>query len=470
MGRISAITLPDNVSYDLAVKQENIVPIDSKTFTGVIGTANDFANATFYYGKIMPDDFYEHWYIKFRIKVVAAGRNDSKSEAEVFVSGTQSTMIAYSSRNQIANTSYRPAYYHELYRCTITGFNSNYGHLLGIRLLSSWNPTTVANARSVEIEIYECHNCAFMFFDAMLKYSDCPGAGSVNYTGYSEMNFADIGFKQSGDANTYDALSTVGLFNVGPNAVFANTLIMQTADMKMESIVLSSTTGIKQANLSGFLPGNVFASTSSYSANVTTNSVYNTWTSRSTIDGRFSFNGITTSASTSAMKKGKPVFLVGTIQNGLFYLDSSNWFSQELPTIEDGKAYIHIGFAYDPYRHSLLTHNPVYMYKNGAIRQVVEYALISDTVNQEPDFVIEKSTDSQRTFVSGINTITLSHAKTGYTCYFQNLGNYRTSNDFYVHVKQTSAGSVVLDVVNTKETAVTKSIGDIYWICVKNYS
>ena len=96
------------------------------------------------------------------------------------------------------------------------------------------------------------------------------------------------------------------------------------------------------------------------------------------------------------------------------------------------------------------------------------YALISDKVTQEPNFIIEKSTDSQRTFASGINTITLSHAKTGYTCYFQNLGNYRTSNNFYVHVKQTSIGSVVLDVVNTNEKAVTKSIGDIYWICVKN--
>lgn len=467
MGRFSAVTLPNNVTYDLAVKQENIVPIDSKTFTGVIGTANNFADATFYYGKIMPDDFLEHWYIKFRIKVVAAGRNDSKSEAEVFASGTQSTMIAYSSRNQIANTTYRPAYHHVLYGCNITGFNEDYGHLLGLRLYSSWNPITAANARSVEIEIYECHNCTFTFFDTMLKYSSCPGSGSVNYAGYSELNFADNGVKQTGDANTYDALATLGIVKVGSNAIFTNTLIMQTADMKFESIVLSSSTGnSKQANPSGFLPGNVFSSTTNYPANSTTTFGYKMWASRLIIDGRCSFNGITMSESTSAMEKGKPVFLVGSIQNGLFYLDSSNWFSQELPTIEDNKAYIHIGFAYDSYRHSHLPHNPIYMYKNGAVRQVVEYALISDTVNQEPKFIVEKTTDSQRAFASGINTITLSHAKTGYTCYFQNLGNYRTSNDFYVHVKQTSAGSVVLDVVNTKKTSVTKSIGDVYWLCV----
>ena len=467
MGRLSAVTLPNNVTYDLAVKQENIVPIDSKTFTGVIGTANNFADATFYYGKIMPDDFLEHWYIKFRIKVVAAGRNDSKSEAEVFVSGTQSTMIAYSSRNQIANTLYRPVFHHELYRCNITGFIKDYGHLLGLRLYSSWNPITAANARSVEIEIYECHNCTFTFFDTMLKFSSCPGSGSVNYAGYSELNFADNGVKQTGDANTYDVLATLGIVKVGPNAIFANALMMQTADMKIESIVLSnSSDNSKQANPSGFLPDNVFTSTANYSANSTTTSVYNTWTSRSIIDGRYSFNGITTSASTSAMEIGKPVFLVGTIQNGLFYLDSSNWFSQELPTTEDGKVYIHIGFAYDSYRHSLLPYNPIYMYKNGAIRQVSAYALISDAVSPAPNLIIEKSTDSQRTFASGINTITLSHTKTGYTCYFQNLGNYRTSNDFYVHVKQTSAGSVVLDVVNTKKTSVTKSIGDVYWLCV----
>ena len=64
-----------------------------------------------------------------------------------------------------------------------------------------------------------------------------------------------------------------------------------------------------------------------------------------------------------------PVYLVGTIgADGLFYLDRQTWWTQNLPTTEDGKVYIFLGCAYSNYQLSLWAEHPIYQYKNGHIR------------------------------------------------------------------------------------------------------
>ena len=45
----------------------------SKTFTGLIGSANDAAGASFYVGKIVPASFTKFWSIDFRVYCYAAG-------------------------------------------------------------------------------------------------------------------------------------------------------------------------------------------------------------------------------------------------------------------------------------------------------------------------------------------------------------------------------------------------------------
>lgn len=187
---------------DLVTKEyvDNGHILNSKTYTGVIGTANDWANATFFFGVVKPTDFNTHWKIRYRVYVQAAGDYRAQATSDFTLNGINSTYTTYKAYNSIINTSYRPAYYHVYYRATSAGMT--YGHAMGIRLYSSWNPITAANARTIKIEILEVENCTFTFFNSMTKYASIPGTGSTNYAGYTEFNFADNGLRETGDDNT----------------------------------------------------------------------------------------------------------------------------------------------------------------------------------------------------------------------------------------------------------------------------
>lgn len=112
----------------------------------------------------------------------------------------------------------------------------------------------------------------------------------------------------------------------GPNKIFPYTLIMQLPDGRWESIVTSSSTGTSKArNTSGFLLGHVLAmyanATYNENANVAT---YNIWSAHSgLIDHRYSFN--TANNATDGTTGYKPIYLVGTVTDGLFYLDTIWW-------------------------------------------------------------------------------------------------------------------------------------------------
>ena len=83
------------------------------------------------------------------------------------LNGYNDTYASYAVWNTIKNTSYRPCYYHVYYRAKSAGISNGYGHLMGLRLYSSWNYTTAVNARTITIEIIETKNCSFTFFDNM---------------------------------------------------------------------------------------------------------------------------------------------------------------------------------------------------------------------------------------------------------------------------------------------------------------
>lgn len=65
------------------------------------------------------------------------------------------------------------------------------------------------------------------------------------------------------------------------------------------------------------------------------------------LDFRYSSNCATT------LVAGLPVYLVGARDEDneqYFKLDTTKWWTQTLPTSDDGKVYIRIGGAYDTYR------------------------------------------------------------------------------------------------------------------------
>ena len=116
-----------------------------------------------------------------------------------------------------------------------------------------------------------------------------------------------------------------------------------------------------------------------------TNGVYaagasagNVWESYGGVDFRYNVNGVTNAAATTELQLRKPVYFVGTISNGLFYLDQTKWWTQT-PT-DTSKVYVLIGTAYSSYYAIFVAvDNPVYIY-NGT-KLVEQYYGNSSTVN-----------------------------------------------------------------------------------------
>ena len=191
-----------------------------------------------------------------------------------------------------------------------------------------------------------------------------PLAGSTSRTTVSNGVFRVINYYDSNSNDTgYYHRKIYPNIKAGANQIFPYTLIMQNSDGRWESIVTSASTGTSKAkNTHGFVLSQVWCmyANATYSEN-TAVATYNIWTAHSNlIDTRYSFN-VTTS---SGMTGYKPVYLVGTIgSDGLFYLDDS-WWSQTLPTTDDGKVYVYIGDAYDAYRLSLSEVNTAYFFRD----------------------------------------------------------------------------------------------------------
>ena len=384
MAEISKITLSNNTTYDLKVYTDHIAPMQTKTYTGVIGTANSWAGATFFFGTIMPTNYYSAWYIKYRIYAEAAGSDEARASSEVTVAGTQDALRSYSAFNNIANTSYRPAYYHELYRAKTAGISAGYGHALGVRLYSSWNPTTAANSRTFVIDILETYNCTFTFFNSMTAYASIPGTGTTNYNTYSEMDFATQGLQETGDANDVNYQNREYYSaRTAYSQIYRYQLLLSRPDGTLvpTNKVNNSVATTKAYNVGEtFDPfGEIFWYNST--ENVAAGGAFSNSTLYRQImfDARYAFNigGYNT---TSLITANKPFYLKATPVDGQAKIDSTG-FSQTLPTSEDGLLYIYLGMVYAdtyPYRIVLSFKHPVFHYKNGAIRAVTTDSLTVD--------------------------------------------------------------------------------------------
>lgn len=379
--------------------------LDSKTYTSVIGTANNWAGATFFFGKIQPTDYYITWKIHYRIYTEAAGRNDSKAIADVIVSGTQSSLIAYSSFNTIANTSYRPAYYHVLYRATSAGISSGYGHVLGLRLYSSWNPAASANSRTVFIDILSVENCTFTFFDSMTKYENIPGTGSTNYSSYSEIDYATNGLQETGDANDvnyYHRYYYASRKAVNTTYRYQYVLTKPNGDIVPVSTTNNSTSPTKTMNTEPFDPfGQIFwyytTTTTNAGANVPNNVLYDNYFG----DYAYSFN-----VAIGGLTAREPAYIVASPQSDGLAVLASPYITQSLPSSDDGLIYIYLGRVYEDsttYRIYTSMHHPVYWYKNGHIQPFVKNAMTVNghtVLSDVPANAVFTDTDTKVTAVS----------------------------------------------------------------------
>ena len=144
-GEVSWSAVSKSSSYEAAKQAYNqavaaleaATPIEEKTYTGLIGSANDAANASFYFAKIHPTNYTVQWKVSLRIRVTAP--EAYQQSVTIQFGGYGSTFSSYDSYT-VRNASLG-MYYVNLYRATAAGINTNHkGHALGIGLRSSTNP------------------------------------------------------------------------------------------------------------------------------------------------------------------------------------------------------------------------------------------------------------------------------------------------------------------------------------------
>ena len=200
------------------------------------------------------------------------------------------------------------------------------------------------------------------------------------------------------DSNTTYTLNyspDAGLYKLGTGSyvVTRYSLMMQKADMTWEKITdpnaKYSTATTKTVNTHGFRLGQLkyYYSTSNFAtgATIATNTVYD---KAASVDLRYSTN----CGDTPGWVDGDYIYLVGTMGvDGLFYLDSTTWWTNTLPSTNNGKLYMRIGLFTSGTSCSLLTKHPVF-YHNGT--RICEY-LYSD--------------NKQDTLVSGTNIKTINN-------------------------------------------------------------
>lgn len=385
MADISKLTLPNGDSYDFKVYTDHIAPMMSKTFTGVIGTANNFANASFYFGKVVPvnsdgdPDSTIIWKIKFSYYSYTDDQSLAKGYYEVFVCGTADKLISTDAWNNQKSTTYRPIYNTVVYRATQAGVEGQYGHLLGWQLYSSWHPTTAASARTFDVSIIECVNCTFEFFDTPLKYANVPGTGETNYDGYTEINGTTDGRVRTGQDNN-DRNYYLRRYYLANQVVDSTPRYQILFTKNFDGIYLQGLTSdsnnvgtdktLTTKYFNPFGPIYYYNSTTILAAHgvPAAGSLYR----QHEVDVRYTFN------TGSTLVAGKPFYVVcSPLADGTAVLHSDPT-TQEIPKEENGLIYILLGYAYNDSNIEMEVYHPVYQYVNGRVQL---YTVDAKTVN-----------------------------------------------------------------------------------------
>ena len=302
-------------------------------------------------------------------------------------------------------------------------------------------------------------NC---YYGGTTRLTTHYGAGNIIYLTYhSAANVNGTAYEgwwaqgqYYSDSQGYSLRRTYSCVKAGANKVFPYTLIMELPNGRWESIVTSSSTGTSKAcNTHGFLPGQVLLmyQNSTYNENAVLDT-YRLWTQNGVIDHRYSFN--TANDSTNGTVANKPIYLVGTITNGLFYLDTTKWWTQNLPSSADGKVYIYLGDAYDYYRMQFNAERPIYHYTNGQIRQ---YGHDAATIN---GLTVGKSVPSDAVFTDTHHTAYLYDTTSSGTSSVTS----DTTDPYLTLVENGSARSRVQLKAGTNMTSITAKNGVITFV------
>ncbi len=449
---ISSITYEDD-KYLL----KNAV-LMSKTFENIIATANDVDNATFYFGKIVADSWDVPLRIRYRVKAYCQSNKNYNQYAYVSYFIIRNT-ATYCVENVIYSTSYRAAYYHNLYRATQAG-STGCGHLLGESIYASTNPLDTNLKRTFEFEILELDNCTFEFFDSPVLYKNAPGTGSTNYTGRSDYNFSGSGLYP--DNNTVTQTRIESRLVADTNGVKQYSIMYETKDRKVESLTSGSGTGTTKAwntNAKIPYPPRLFyyggSSNIAAGSNIGTSATY---LNISTIDMRYSDN-ITSSAGYTI---NKPLYLECDIDTNGYFTISESPYKQ---TFTSGKYYIFIGWVHTAvYTLSLFNAHAVYYYNGTNLIPYDKYTYATK------DHSHDNATTSKAGFMSSTDKTKLNGIAEGATKTEASTTNGKikingTDTTVYTHPSYTAKSSglykVTVDATGHVSAATAVAKADI---------
>ena len=328
---------------DKEFHQEDIKPILSKSYSNVYVTGNSDPAGYLYFMMVKPTGGYNSLYeVTYRMSASINGISGRQTSI-VHIAFMRNTYSAYYVWNQIENTSYRPIYGHPFYPVKEAGVTAGYGPIIGLRFQSAYDPITEAHSREITIDIIEYNNCTISFYDTMQLYSEITGNGTTNFESRVLFDGITQGMTMSGDRNDTNRLYHNNTrFVAGTSGVKQYSIFMEDENGNRQSFTTNNGTGTsKTKNTTGYKLGQLFYfySSSNIAAGATFGSSYSFMAG---VDFRYSSN------CGSTLVANKPVYIVGTLQNNLFYLDNT-WWSQTPPTTADEKIYIFVGYAYNAY-------------------------------------------------------------------------------------------------------------------------
>ena len=325
-------------------------PIDTRTYTGLYGSSNDAAGASFYFAKVHPSAYTAPWRVKLHIYVSAPVAYTQIVDIEI--RGDNSNYRSYDAF--VSKDANLAMYYFNLYRATQAGITAGKGHALGFGLRSSTNPTNSSYPRTIKVDVLDVENCSVELLDTAVKYASMDGTGSTNYAGLNELNISGNGQYATNNGNTtYSKLHSGPL--AGKNGLKRYTLCMKDDVGNWTSITTTAnSTGTSHgAYTGGMMLGNVAYYSHGSEISAGSNGNDGLWESY-TLDLRYSTN------CGSTLTNKKATYLVGTVVDGLFYLDTTTWWTQTPNSTS--KVYVLLGYAYSTYQIFLNVNNPTFTY------------------------------------------------------------------------------------------------------------
>lgn len=377
---ISSIQLPNGNSYEIkdSVARAYHEPIETKTYTDVIATANDANGAGFFYLRVRGDTYNTKWTIKTRVFATVPSNELYETDSTFEIWGYANTYGGYRCVNRIKSTSYLPIYYNSLFFASKTGYDNGCSNWVGFNLISSHNNTDASYKRNITIELLDYQNCTVEFQDNLITPTNIPDrAAHTNYytstnTSYTNFSAYQQGFKHTGDAN--DNTTTISNLVYGNGAHVADSVIYRYQLLfKIDKNTLTplnnnnNNTKLTKTLLTNveFLPfENIFyygtTTTIAANANIGGGSLYYQY---SGINLQYTFNINTTDLTAHQMVYLKLI----PVGNDKAKLASADPLTQTLPESEDGYWYLSLGRAYSGYQLAFYHDHPVYAYKNGKL-------------------------------------------------------------------------------------------------------